>query len=86
MSEQVIAALVTALERKSKRLPSIPIGSRVSVGRMGIGTVVGADGVNFDGVAVIFDPPAPRGFEDGCCAGVEECEVLTQEPSEGVVA
>lgn len=79
-NDQTCAALVKALERKSKRLPTIPIGTRVRVHGLGVGTVVGADGVNFDGVEVIFDSPAPRGYEDGCCAGVTGCEVLSSPP------
>lgn len=84
--DATIAALVWALERKygkKKPLPTIPIGTRVRVhgsGAAGVGTVVGRDGYGFDGVAVIFDAPAPRGFEDGCCAGVEQCEVLVSPP------
>lgn len=86
MSEKdaTITALVRALEMrpsrgKKWRLPTIPIGTRVRVhdsGASGIGTVVGRDGHGFDGVLVIFDEPAPRGFENGCCAGIEQCEVL----------
>lgn len=80
--DYTIAALTRRLNRRDKkRLPTIPIGSRVDVRNMGVGTVVGADGVGFDGVVVIFDPPAPRGFEDGCCAGVDECEVLSAPPT-----
>lgn len=79
--DYIISALTRQLvERDKKRLPTIPIGTRVRVhdtSAAGIGTVVGKDGYGFDGVVVIFDPPAPRGFEDGCCAGVEQCEVLS---------
>lgn len=81
-----IAALVRALEKKhgkKKPLPTIPIGTRVRVRHSfdapaSIGTVVGRDGYGFDAVAVIFDEPAPRGFEDGCCAGADHCEVVTR--------
>lgn len=82
--DAAIAALVRALERahgrEKKKPPTIPIGTRVRVhdsSAGGVGTVVGRDGYGFDGVVVIYDEPAPRGFEDGCCAGVEQCEVLT---------
>src|SRR5690242_1262869 len=80
-SQATISALVRQLTKRHKKkpLPTIPIGTRVWVhdsGAAGIGTVVGRDGYGFDAVAVIFDEPAPRGFEDGCCAGVDQCEVL----------
>jgi hypothetical protein len=87
--DATIQALVRALEKrhgKGKKwpLPAIPIGTRVRVhdtGAAGVGTVVGRDGYGFDGVSIIFDDPAPRGFEDGCCAGVEQCEVLAPPPT-----
>lgn len=77
-----IAALIRQLERRhaERPLPTIPIGSRVHVRNVGVGTVVGRDGYGADGVLVIFDLPAPRGYEDGCCAGVDECEVLSTSP------
>jgi hypothetical protein len=79
--DATIAALVRALtKRHDKPLPTIPIGTRVRVhdsGAAGVGTVVGRDGYTFDAVSIIYDDPAPRGFEDGCCAAVEQCEVLT---------
>lgn len=90
--DATIKALVRELEKrhgngKKKPLPAIPIGSRVQVNDSGlrghVGTVVGRDGYGFDGVAVIFDEPAPRGYEDGCCAGVEQCSVIPPVVSEG---
>lgn len=80
-------ALTRALVKRTKKknLPTIPIGTRVRVhdsGAAGVGTVVGKDGYGFDGVSIIFDEPAPRGFEDGCCAGVEQCEPLTRSDQE----
>ena len=86
--DAAIKALVRAATKmhtggkKKTKLPTIPIGTRVRVtdsGARGVGTVVGRDGYGFDGVWIIFDEPTPRGFEDGCCAGVEQCEVLTTE-------
>lgn len=76
--DRIIEALTKALARHVL-YPLLPLGTRVHVGSMrSIGTVVGADGVDGEALAVMLDAPYPRGYEDGlCCASLAECAVVT---------